>query len=155
MTGRSAAIDAFPPEARLEALLAAGRQALADGKRRTAHLLWRAAATSNPYDERVWVSLLDVLDERDDLEVCLENIIAINPLNIEARRRLHSLRHAPLPAVDLPLPLWLDAATEPVEQSGTLRRAVVTGVGIGVLAIALGVLISVIVYGGILTKVLP
>ena len=75
-------------DASLEDLLEAGKQALAAGDRAIAHELYRAAAVINPYEVRVWVSLLDVLTRDDDREVCLQNIIAIDPLNPDARRQL-------------------------------------------------------------------
>jgi hypothetical protein len=76
----------------LEDLLAAGREAFNSGDRNAAHELWRMAAVANPYDERVWAALLEVLTSDDDREVCLENIIAINPLNPDARRQLRAIK---------------------------------------------------------------
>ena len=81
-----------PIDSSLEDLLEAGKQAFAAGDRRAAHELWRTAAVANPYDERVWASLLQVLRREDDRQVCLENIISINPLNTDARRQLRGLK---------------------------------------------------------------
>jgi Tfp pilus assembly protein PilF len=74
--------------ARVEWLLGLGEAALRRGDAGKAHRIWREAARLAPYDERVWVALLHVLDREDDRRVCLQNIIAINPLNDEARRLL-------------------------------------------------------------------
>ncbi len=149
----------------LEHLLEAGRQALALGDRRAAHEYWRMAAVTNPYEERVWVALLDVLTEDEDREVCLENIIAINPLNPEARRQLRAVRHAQRTAQEAAAqPAAEKGVAQPVAQeqlpipevqplpgkSPRLMSAILIGVGIGLLAVLLGVTASVIVYGGLL-----
>jgi len=55
-------------------LMQAGRKAFTAGKRKTAHDLWREAANINPYDEQVWLALLDVLEGDNDRRVCLQNI---------------------------------------------------------------------------------
>src|SRR5262245_26005356 len=71
-------------------LMEGGRLAYTQGNRRRAHDLWREAATIDPYSEQVWLALLDVLDSDDDRIVCLQNIVAINPMNIQARRQLRA-----------------------------------------------------------------
>lgn len=172
--------------ASLDELLAAGKEALAAGDSDRAHEMWRAAAVANPYDERVWTSLLDVLTEEADREVCLENIIAINPLNPDARRELRALRRerrirqqgtdTPAPAKEAPrrsrrnsngkgkaavkpLP---PAKTKPKAKAapkqeqqgrGVLARALLTGVLIGLFAVVLGIVVSIVVYGGVLNGV--
>lgn len=80
-----------PSNTPVDTLLRRGRTALQRGNRRRAHALWREAATVDPYDERVWQALLTVVETPDDRRVCLENILAINPLNTEARRQLRAL----------------------------------------------------------------
>ena len=40
------------------------------------------------------LALLEVLEDEEDRKVCLKNIIAINPLNTEARRQLRLLMRA-------------------------------------------------------------
>ena len=73
---------------RYQELMQAGQKAYAQGNRRLAHDYWREAATVDPYMEEVWLALYRVLDNDDDRIVCLENIIAIDPMNVQARRRL-------------------------------------------------------------------
>ncbi len=80
-------------------MLQAGRVALQAGKPELAHDIWRETAKKYPYDERVWLALLDVIDTDSDRLVCLRNIISINPLNIQAQRHLNAIearseRHA-------------------------------------------------------------
>lgn len=144
-----------PVDAGLEQLLEAGKQALDAGDRRTAHELWRSAAVANPYDERVWVSLLQVLKRPDDREVCLENIISINPLNTDARRQLRALKRDRR--------LREEARTVTVERlprrssrsDPALLRAILRGIGIGLLALAIGVVASILVYSGIIPMAAP
>ncbi len=171
---------------------------------RAAHNIWRQAAVTNPYDERVWTSLMDVLIYDDDREVCLENIIAINPLNTEARRQLRALKRAhggsdddsdveitTLPtssaksleseerrqqralkrarreagdsdtgiktlATNTPKK-GVEGKPEPVLHEGghSLGEALVAGIGVGLIAVVLGILASIFVYGGLLAKVVP
>ncbi len=105
---------------RFDELMQAGAQALEAGDRRAAHDHWREAATIDPYSEQVWLSLLRVLDDEEDRHVCLENIIAINPLNVQARRLLH--RQSPdtsNPAIPVVTPAQAsEAATRPQRPDG-------------------------------------
>ncbi len=72
----------------VETLLNKGERAFQRGDHRRAHNAWRAAAALAPYDERVWIALLRVLETNADRKVCLQNIVALNPLNAEAQRLL-------------------------------------------------------------------
>jgi hypothetical protein len=85
---------------RVDGLLKEGRSALKAGDRDTASLRFRKAAELSPYDERVWQALLDVVSEPEDEAVCLENILAINPKNNKAKKRLAELRPEPAPSAD-------------------------------------------------------
>jgi hypothetical protein len=138
-------------DASLEDLLAAGKEALARGDRRIAHELYRAAAVINPYDPRVWVALLDVITRDDDREVCLQNIIATDPYNPEARRQLRGLRRDRRIREEAE---FVTVTRLPTQRKGgsLLGRAVLLGVGIGLLAVALGVIASVVMYSGLLTR---
>lgn len=71
-------------------LMHEGRQALERDDPQQAHDLWKQAALIDPYNEQVWVNLLDVLTDPQDRRVCLENILAINPMNVQARRLLRA-----------------------------------------------------------------
>lgn len=72
-------------------LMQDGKHAYDRGKKQIAHDLWRQAAMLDPYNESVWLALLKVLDQRDDRIVCLNNILAINPTNVQARQLLRKL----------------------------------------------------------------
>lgn len=82
---------------RFQELMQAGRDAYQQGNRKLAHDHWHEAATLDPYNEQVWLSLYHVLDSQEDRIACLENIIAINPMNVQARRRLNAYQQ---PATD-------------------------------------------------------
>jgi hypothetical protein len=152
----------------LESLLEAGKKALIVGDQRAAHDYWRMAAVTSPYEERVWVALMDVLTDEEDREVCLENIIAINPLNPEARRQLRAVRRAQRPideddqAATIPAPLPARAAFVPsavLSEAPRPRRsvsvAILIGIGIGVGAVLLAVIVSIVVYGGLIITGVP
>ena len=133
--------------ASLENLMEAGRRAFASGERRLAHDLWREAAIVDPYNESVWESLFGVLETDEDRLGCLQNIIAINPLNVEARRQLRRFRRQTQPRSAEPT-RPSTAPVKPVDNGlGTFFRALFAGVGIGLMSILIGVIASIIVYG--------
>jgi hypothetical protein len=72
-------------------MLQAGRIALQAGKPELAHDILREAAKMQPYDERVWLALLEVLEKDSDKLVCLRNIVSINPMNVQAQRQLNAI----------------------------------------------------------------
>ncbi|MBW4436367.1 MAG: hypothetical protein KME04_04495 [Pleurocapsa minor GSE-CHR-MK-17-07R] len=72
-------------------LLLLGKAAYDAGDKRMAHDLWREATGIDPYNENVWTALLMVIEAPEDRRVCLDNIIAINPTNMKARRALMAL----------------------------------------------------------------
>lgn len=60
-----------------------------EGDKKTAYDYWQRAAIKDPYNEDVWLAMLQVLDRKEDREVCLENILVINPMNATARELLN------------------------------------------------------------------
>jgi ferric-dicitrate binding protein FerR (iron transport regulator) len=132
---------------RVDDLLQAGKRAFNEGNPRLAHDLWREAATVDPYDERVWMALMRVLEAAEDKRVCLENILAINPLNAKARRQLRAFQTSVERAVVEKQRRRAEAETQRKQNRRTLRRALMTGIGVGVAGIVLGIIASVIVYG--------
>ncbi|MBK8029892.1 MAG: hypothetical protein IPK17_10365 [Chloroflexi bacterium] len=147
--------------ARVKQLLQEGEQAFASGDRRLAHETWREAVTADPYNEVVWLALLRVLEGEDDRVVCLENIIAINPLNVEARRLLRrELGQPEMPArARKPAPGPAPAPTKtaprkastlsPIPESRehpltALVRGLGIGLGLGVLGVVIAVTITIV-----------
>ncbi len=138
--------------ASLDDLLEAGKQALAGGDRRLAHELYRAAAVINPYEPRVWLALLAVLTREDDREVCLQNIIATDPMNPDARRQLRGLRRERRMRETAQAATVTKLRTQKPKKNRVVVRSLLAGVGIGLLAVVLGVIASIVVYGGILAR---
>lgn len=148
-------------------LLSQGMTELRRGDRDRAHELLRQAAALAPYDETVWWALLEVVDHEDDRVVCLENILAINPNNPEARRLLR-LAHLnediseltpPIPAKNLSSPPTTVRSLPrraPAPQASAaprrwplkrLLRLLGLMLFFGLLAAALAVVISILLYG--------
>lgn len=139
--GTSGAVDE-----RFNDLMQAGRTAFASGKRETAHDLWREAATLNPYSEQVWLALLDVVEEDQDKLVCLQNILQINPMNVQARRLMNK--------VETQLERRRLHEAEKVRRKQgqqrrrrtVLLRALLLGIAIGLSGVFFAVVISILLY---------
>jgi ferric-dicitrate binding protein FerR (iron transport regulator) len=84
----------------------AGQVAYASGQAEKAHRIWRRAAMLSPGEEQVWLALLNVLDDDEDRRVCLQNIVALNPNNQQAKRQLKALGYiedGSVPAAPMPV----------------------------------------------------
>lgn len=144
---------------RVNLLLKAGRKAARAGDTATANEKFRKAAELSPYDERVWVALLEVVIDPEDQRVCVENILRINPKNAKARRLQPSPPPAPVPK-PVPAPR-VDSQWEAErrfarqEKARMARRrswrSLRSGIGLGILAGLVGALIgsalSAVIYG--------
>ncbi len=121
-----------------ENLYREGLTAYRAGELKRAHELWRDAATVDPYQEKLWIALLHVLETEEDRRVCLENILAINPGSAKARRDLAALERtaARTHPQRRPLPMW-----------ARFLLAFARGLLIGTLAASIGVGVSIILYG--------
>lgn len=132
---------------RADELLQAGKSAYTEGNTRRAHDLWREAATLDPYDERVWLALFRVLETPEDKRVCLENILAINPLNAKARRQLRAYQTAAEREAHIQERLRLQAEAKKRQRRRAMRRSIITGLWAGFGGVILGIIASIIVYG--------
>ena len=132
---------------RVDELLQAGKKAYTEGKSRRAHDLWREAATVDPYDERVWLALYRVLETPEDKRVCLENILAINPLNAKARRQLRAYQTAAEREAHIQERLRLQAEARRKRSRRAMRRSIITGILAGLGGVVLGIIASIVVYG--------
>jgi DNA-binding SARP family transcriptional activator len=146
-------------------LLKQGMAAYKANKPRTAHDLWREAATINPYDEQVWQALLRVAKNDADRRVCLENVLQLNPLNAQARQLMDKLeskqkaqarandkkgKKSPQPAsarVEL-ADLEDSPAPVPKRKRYTFWRMLFFGVLVGLLAIGIAVGIILMIQSG-------
>ena len=130
-------------------LMQAGRVAYTAGKRKMAHDLWREAANIDPYNEQVWLALLDVIESDSDKRVCLQNILSINPMNVQARRQLGK--------IDTRLQRSKQHEAEQAARNQGRRRvrrslwvrALMLGIAIGLSGIFFGIVASIIMYGGL------
>lgn len=127
-------------------LMQSGRAAYMSGNRKLAHDLWRDAAQIDPYNEQVWLALLSVLEGDADRRVCLQNIIAINPLNVQARRQLNKLEARAHRIALYEVEQQSRQATWKRNRSRLLRRAVLLGIAVGVSGILFAVVISILLY---------
>lgn len=136
-------------------LMEAGRVAYTQGNRQRAHDLWREAATIDPYSEQVWLALLDVLDSDEDRIVCLQNIIAINPMNIQARRQLraYGAKTQELTSVrsidsksSRQAAKSLHARQRPRSRGGLFRRAILLGIALGLAGVLFAIFLSILIY---------
>jgi DNA-binding SARP family transcriptional activator len=136
-------------------LMEAGRAAYNHGNRRKAHDIWREAATLDPYNEQVWLALLDILENEEDRVVCLQNIIAINPMNIQARRELRAFgansRSRPRPLDRSRLSAQrTQPKMAPMRQPSRrslLFRAVFMGMAFGLSGVLFAIVVSILLYG--------
>lgn len=71
-----------------EKLIKRGMVYYKSGDHQTAHKTWQRAAMLDPFNESVWDHLLLVLVDDHDRQVCLRNILTINPNNQTAANML-------------------------------------------------------------------
>lgn len=131
---------------RFKDLMQAGRAALTAGKPQLAHDLWREAAAIDPYNEQVWLALLEVLDTDRDRLVCLKNIVSINPLNVQARRQFNRLNAQIQRAARGRTARRSRQAGSKRQRRGLLRQALLVGIAIGLSGVFFGVVMSIFLY---------
>ncbi|MGQ9547000.1 MAG: tetratricopeptide repeat protein [Roseiflexus sp.] len=71
-----------------------------DGRREDARALLLHLLEIDPHNERAWLWLSGVVDDPEDVKICLENVLALNPSNPRARQGLewlHAQMGIPLP----------------------------------------------------------
>ncbi|MBE2184322.1 MAG: hypothetical protein IAE89_12905 [Anaerolineae bacterium] len=135
----------------IDELLAAGSAALKAGDTQKALKIFKHAAARNPYHEQVWWALLQVFDDPEDRRVCYENIVAINPYNTDARRGLRAY-HDDIERTAQEATLEKERRKLARKQAirrgiGTFFRGVMMGIGATLVAMILGGIASVIIYG--------
>jgi hypothetical protein len=130
-----------------ERLMREGRLALDQGDRDLAHELWREAALLDPYNEQVWLSLLDVLESLEDRRVCLQNILEINPLNTQARRMLRAYEARQQRRSKLKQERQSQLAVLKKRRRGLVTRALMLGLLLGMSGLFFAVVLSILIYG--------
>ena len=140
-------MSAQEAKADFERLMEQGRAALARGKRDLAHDIWRKAAIQNPYNEQVWLALLDVLDAPADRRVCLQNIVQINPMNAKARRMLHAYEAQAQRRVTKRQKRVIEQTAVKRSRRSLVWRALLLGMIVGLSGVFFGIVLSILIYG--------
>lgn len=131
--------------ARFAHFMAEGKLALQRGNRQQAHDLWRDAALIDPYSEQVWLALLDVLETDADRKACLENILAINPLNVQARRQLRAYEVQEQRAIQQRARERRRAEAYRRQRWRLVRRAVLMGILLGLSGAFFAVVLQILI----------
>jgi hypothetical protein len=134
------------PMEQYDALLQAGRKAQRDGQQQAAHSYLKEAARLNPYDEKVWLALLQVIEVDDDRLVCLHNIVQINPHNREARRELNDIKERQMRRMENAVEQQVIETKQRKGRGGLLVRAILLGLAIGASGVVFGLLLSILLY---------
>ncbi len=67
-------------------------QAIRMGNREEGRRLLEQMLETDENNEQIWLWLTSVVDTDEDREVCLENVLALNPQNVVARRGLEAIQ---------------------------------------------------------------
>ena len=129
-----------------ERLMEEGSVALKSGDRILAHDLWREAALLDPYNERVWLALLDVLERLEDRRVCLQNIVEINPLNVQARRMLRAYEARSQRQIQLYQQRKHNKVVKRRRRRSLIRRALLLGFIFGLSGVCFAIVLSILIY---------
>jgi hypothetical protein len=76
----------------LERLLSEGQAAAKRGDKETARRLLTQLVEQDPQNEQAWMWLSGVVSDPEEQQICLENVLVINPNNVKARKGLEYLR---------------------------------------------------------------
>ncbi len=120
--------------ARFSRMIRLGHVSYAEGNYKQAHRFWRRAAMIKPYEEQVWLALLNVVETDADKRVCLQNIITLNPNNIQAVQQLNTYYQDTQPSVSYIVPLEQKPRFRPIY---LVLRLLEIGFMGGLLALAL------------------
>lgn len=77
-------------------------KALQQGNRQLAAGILATIAKSEPNNEKAWLMLASLLDDKDKKRYCLEQVLRINPNNEIARRGLEHVRRSTSPQTAAP-----------------------------------------------------
>lgn len=72
----------------IERLLAQGQNAARKGDKASARSLLTQVVERDPHNELAWMWLSGVVEEPEEQQICLENVLVINPHNPKARKGL-------------------------------------------------------------------
>lgn len=104
----------------IEQLLREGIAAAQAGQKEEARQLLLQVIAQDEEMEAAWLWLSGVVDDPEEKEICLENVLALNPGNTAAQNGLRRLReqvHVPMPEPDLVPPPQAEDAPRPIDGS--------------------------------------
>ncbi|MDQ3927703.1 MAG: zinc ribbon domain-containing protein [Chloroflexota bacterium] len=81
-------MKAFMLDTETERLLGEGKAAARNGDKNAARLLLTQVVERDPHNEQAWMWLSGVVAEPEEQQICLENVLVINPHNTKARKGL-------------------------------------------------------------------
>jgi hypothetical protein len=112
--------------AELERFLQIGVKAIRSGNTVAARGLFRALTREYPHDPRTWLGLAGSTTDRDEQRYALEQVVALDPHNVNAQQGLARLNAALPPALDLepatqpapppPEPIIVETPPEPIPE---------------------------------------
>jgi tetratricopeptide (TPR) repeat protein len=109
----------MPDAAQINDLLQQGIAAAKAGRKEEARRLLTQLVDIDEHNEKAWLWLSGVVESAEDRQICLENVLALNPDNRHAQAGLEWLRqHAPPPPAapaEIPEPPAPAEAWEPTE----------------------------------------
>lgn len=111
----------------IEELLQEGIAAAQAGQKEKARELLLQAIAQDEEREAAWLWLSDVVDDREEKEICLENVLALNPSNSAAQNGLRRLREQDPVSMPEPGPIpppQAEDAQRPLEGAGPESRRV-------------------------------
>lgn len=82
------------------------------GNRAEGRALLEDLLDADENNQEIWLWLSTVVDSDDDREICLENVLALNPKNVAAKRGLEALRSGIFDTDDLLRDLMEDTGPE-------------------------------------------
>lgn len=81
-------MKAFMLDTETERLLGEGKDAARNGDKNAARTLLTQVVERDPHNEQAWMWLSGVVAEPEEQQICLENVLVINPHNTKARKGL-------------------------------------------------------------------
>lgn len=97
------------------------------GNRAEGRALLEDLLDADENNEDIWLWLSTVVDSDDDREICLENVLALDPDNVVAQRGIEALRSGIFDTDDLLRELMDDTAPEADEPAATFLDDFVIG----------------------------
>jgi hypothetical protein len=100
----------------IQQLLDEGIASLSIGNKEEARRKLMQVINADERNEHAWLYLSEAVESDEDRQICLENVLTINPANERAETELKALQEKMLPLV------WCDQPTRQPTVSQLLRR---------------------------------